>query len=125
MIIQKWHHYKIWYPELREPHYKYVIVLCPSNRIGFFINSEPPSGRKARLVAIEIGNHQMTCLSKQSYIDTTDIKNIPDDDRLSDKYTYPPNGYGLISPSLKRHIRDVVLDHGVLSPAHMAIVASD
>ena len=67
----------------------------------------------------------MLCLDHDSFMDTTAVIQIPDDDRMLENFAFPPRSYGLISPSLKRSIRETVAGHGALSSIHAMLVQMD
>jgi hypothetical protein len=113
-VLLKWHLIRVWFPEFQPKHFKYCICICPERRWFYFINSDPPLYRKARELALAVSRFEVTPLKHDSYIDTTDLVQAPDDGRVKTALADPDCCYGFISPSLKKKIMAAVAAHEAL-----------
>ena len=127
LTLNKWDVIRVYRSDLRQPHDKFCICICPLRFWFFYVNSEPPSFRKKRQFAIDVANHELTCLTKPvSYIDTTTIIDDLPEAALA-AALLPINGhhYGPIAPFLRKKIIETAQRHGVLSPVQLDAVLSD
>ncbi len=114
--LEKWDVIEVWCHDLRKPHYKYCVCICPKDEIFFFINSDLPEFRKAREVAVPVARHETNVTTHDSFIDSTQPKQFQDD-RVA-KAMADPNRYkGPIAPFLRERIVAAAKGHGTLSPA--------
>jgi hypothetical protein len=123
--LLKWHLLRIWFPESRPKHYKYCICICPKRRWFFFIDSEPPFARKAKEIALPVSSYEVTPLTRECYIDTTVLVEVPDDGRIQAALADDKCHYGFISPSLKKRILEAVNAHSALTAEERAAVLED
>src|SRR5437867_1287638 len=112
--LLKWHLLRIWFKECKPQHHKYCICICPKRGLFYFINSDPPFGRKARELALHVSRFEVTPLTRDSFIDTTDLVAIPDDGRIEVALADEKCFYNFISPSLRQKILDAVYGHEAL-----------
>lgn len=89
------------------------------------INSSPPIGRKAQGFALRIESFQATFLTHTSYVDTTRIEVLSEDDRV-DKALADPDGHcGPLTPSLRQTMKNLVEEHGSLNPEQQTAVLDE
>ncbi len=119
-MVDKWDIVRVYRPDLPRPHDKYCICISPTRQWYFYINSDAPQYRRAREVAIEVSNFEISCLTHTSYIDTTYVVTDLPEKQLSEAIRDPKRRHGSISPSLRRRIVATAAAHGVLSPEHAA-----
>lgn len=72
--------------------------------------------KKAREVALEVDNFQISCITKTSYIDTTQVVDDLPEVELAAAKNDPNRHHGSISPTLRKTIIATVLAHGALTP---------
>lgn len=111
--LKKWEIIRVWFHDLKRPHDKFCICICPLRGWFLFINSERPFGRKAKEYAIDLQNYELRCLSHTSYIDTTTLE-IIDDDRVNLAMEDEDRFHGLLTPSIKKRVIGAVIAHGAL-----------
>jgi hypothetical protein len=116
--ITKWEVVKVFCKDLFPPHDKFCICICPKSGLFLYVNSNPPAGKKARQVVLEVDNFEAGFLHKTSYIDTTRLEPINTDERVVEALKDKNRRLGHISPSLKGRIVDAVRDHGALAAAY-------
>ena len=122
--LAKWNIINVWCPDLRPPHYKLCICICPHRHWYLFINSDPPYSRRARAVAVMIENFELHCLSHMSFVDTTIVQQIPDSDVFSAIAT-EDGRRGALPPFLRKRIIDAASLHGVLSQDEIEAIVQD
>ncbi len=120
--LQKWEVIRVWFPDLARPHDKFCICICPINGWFFFVNSEPPVGRKAKKVAVVLENFEASFLDHTSHIDTTKIQILDFDERVDQALLDRRRNHGLLAPSVRKKIVAAVRGHGALSSAAEEIV---
>jgi hypothetical protein len=116
---------RVWFPETRPKHHKYCICISARRRWFFFINSDPPFARRAREVALAVSSYEVTPLTRESYIDTTVLFELPDDGRIETALKDEKCHYGVISPSLRKRIKEAVKAHDALTAEERAAVLED
>jgi hypothetical protein len=119
--LRKWDILEIWVSTLPDPHYKFCICICPIRYLFFFINSDPPYGRRARQVAVHISNFELQCITHDSYVNTTWLPSIAAEDvgnaRASERHRR-----GSVPPSLRARICEAAKSHNVLTADQLAAV---
>ncbi|MDC7676846.1 hypothetical protein [Asticcacaulis machinosus] len=120
----KWTVLKIWCAHLAQPHNKFCIVIDAKKGWFFFINSDPPAFRKAKNLAVEIGNFEAHFLSHTSYIDTTTFEELSEVS-VNSAIKDPDRNMGLLIKSVQKKIKDMVSSHHVLPPEPREIVLDD
>lgn len=120
--LEKWEVVKVYHPDLRQPHDKFCICICPKNGWFLYVNSDPPFARKAKAVALELSAHEASFIHKTSFVDTTRLEEINTDDRVVKALKEPERRLGAISPSLKRRIIEAVVDHEALAAGMQAVL---
>jgi len=108
--------------ECRQPHYKYCICICPERLWFLFINGDPPAGRKAWELALEVNNFEISRLSYNSFIDTTLVQSLPNDGRVETALNDKKHFCGHIAPSLRKRIVEAVRAHNVLNEQERAAI---
>lgn len=119
--MKKWEVWYIWCSQLPTPHDKYCITIDPEKHWFFFINSDPPRARKARGFAVAIQNFELTCISHESFVDTTTIEKLIEKD-VSAALSEPNRNKGFLSPTLRERICQAAHSHGVLSQDELALM---
>jgi hypothetical protein len=66
-------------------------------------------------VALTVSKFEVTPLTKESYIDTTDLVEAPNDGRIETALKDPKCCYGFISPSLKKRVMEAIETHDTLT----------
>ena len=112
--LEKWHLLRILIKVCRQPHYKLCICICPKRLWFLFINGDPPAGRRAKELALEVNNFEVNRFPHDSFIDTTSIQELPDDGRVEKALNDEKHLFGFISPSLRNRIIEAVRAHNVL-----------
>ncbi|MDE0332607.1 MAG: hypothetical protein OXL41_12125 [Nitrospinae bacterium] len=97
----------------RPPKDKFVICVCPEERLFFFINSHPPIAEGA---GVEISPADLPCLSRVSYVDTSMMIMVYPDE-LDER-----SARGGISPPLRRRIAACARSHGILPERFLGIL---
>ncbi|HEY7300509.1 MAG TPA: hypothetical protein VH684_21645 [Xanthobacteraceae bacterium] len=72
-----------------------------------------------------VSSYEVTPLTKESYIDTTVLVEVPGDGRIEAALGDEKCHYGFISPSLKKRILDAVRAHDALTPEERASVLEE
>lgn len=120
--IRKWEVIRVWFHDLARPHDKFCICICPLKGLFFFVNTDPPVGRKAKEVALILENFEATFLNHTSHIDTTDLKALDFDDRVDTALSDPKRNHGLLAPTVRKKIIAAIRGHGALSSVFEEIV---
>ena len=105
--MQTWEIVRVFTAIPRQPHDKLCICIDPGKAEVFFINSEPPRARRARLHAVEVSRHECHVVSHSSYIDTTDAVPMPTHEwvaALADSNRH----LGRLSPTLIARIQQAI-----------------
>jgi len=121
MPLKKWDLLRVYRNDLRQPHDKYCICVCPTKKLFFYINSCPPKFHKKREFALEVENFEITCITKTSYIDTTTLIDDLPEAALNEALSDPKRQHGSVSPTLQQKIIATVRAHNALSPEHMSL----
>jgi len=87
----------------------------------FFINSDPPYGRKARQVAVHISNFELQCITHDSYVDTTWLAPIPAEE-VGKAMASEEHRRGSVPPFLRTRICEAAQSHNVLTADQRAAV---
>lgn len=113
----KWDVLRIWCAHLRQPHEKYCICIDWPRQWFFYINSEPPAFRRARLVAVEVSNFEIQLPKDPSYIDTTTMVTDIDPAAADSADNDYARQLGPLLPTVRQRIVAAVRGHGALDPA--------
>jgi hypothetical protein len=122
--LEKWNVVHVWCPDLRPPHYKYCICICPYRHWYLFINSDPPYSRRAKTVAVVIENFELNCISHTSYVDTTSVQQLPSKD-VSTAIASEEGRRGALPLFLRTRIIQAVGLHDVLSQDEIDAIVKD
>lgn len=122
--LHKWDVLSIHCGYLYPPHNKFCICICPKRGWFFFVNTQPPTSRKAREYVIALHVSQAQFLSHDSHIDTTVIQQFGLSD-IQAALTEEKRKLGSISPTLRVKIMETVKAHGALSPEELEAVISE
>jgi hypothetical protein len=117
----KWDILRVFSAESKQPHFKYAICVCPINQWFFYINSDPPLGRKAREYALTIENFQATFLKHTSYVDTTKVLEF-NDDRVSVALADSDCYCGSLMPQLRTELIGLVSSHSAIPDNQKQII---
>ena len=120
-MLEKWHFYKIWCPELLPPHSKFCLCVSPEKRWFLFVNSSPAASRKARQFDVVLNNFQLAFLDHESYLPTAAIKTFYDD-RVVEALKDPRNLLGPIPPSLKKQVLQLIANNPVLKDGEREMI---
>ncbi|MBL4871887.1 MAG: hypothetical protein JKY41_00450 [Rhodobacteraceae bacterium] len=122
--MQKWDVVRIYCDDLRTPHDKYCICICPERNWFYFINSEKPEFRKSRELAVSIESYEAVFLNRTSYVDTTTIQKFHSD-QLNDCKSDNDRQCGPLLPAVRARIQVAVGSHNALNAAEVAAVLND
>lgn len=122
--LQKWNIVHVWCADLRPPHHKYCICICPHRHWYLFINSEPPYSRRAKAVVVTIENFELHCIDHRSYVDTTVVQEIPSEEILK-AIALEEGRRGALPPFLRRRVIEAVGLHDVLSQDEIEAIVND
>lgn len=125
--MEKWEVLRIFCDYLPEPHDKFSICICPERNWFFWIDSEPPFGRRAREVVLEVPVYWAShFLRHPSYVDTTKMRRIPNDLALAawneTNGELYPRRHGRIITAFRDAILAAVETHEVLNSEELAAV---
>lgn len=118
-----WHVYHVWCADFLPAHHKYCICLCPINHWFYFIDSNPPLGRKAIQFTETIASFEAHFLTKDSYVATSPVKTFPDD-RVAVALQNPHNDYGRLVQSVIDRIKVAAALNPSLKPDKKAVIAA-
>jgi hypothetical protein len=125
-VLQKWDIIRVFRQDLRRPHNKFCICICPKRNWFLYLNSDPPRAPKRRQFAISIPNFQLLGLPKdQSWIDTTTMIDDLPSDQLAVSLADPNCQFGPLLPILRGKIRVEVNAHGVFTQEQTDAVLID
>ena len=101
-------------------HTKFAVCLCPDRLWFFYINSEPPPGRKAAALAIPIEAFQARFLRKASYLDTAVVVDLPS--AVVSAALVPDHHLGPLMPTLRTAVEAAVSNSPVLTDYQRGII---
>jgi hypothetical protein len=97
------------------PHEKQCICVDAQKREVFFINGDPPFGRKARQLAVTISNFECSVLRHDvSYVDTTNVIVMPEDE-WNAALAKADKNRGPLLPAVVNRIREAIRGHAQLT----------
>lgn len=100
----------VWCDRITPPHDKYCICVLPEDRWFLFINTKPPRAREA---AVLIRSYELTCLDHDSYVDTSFVYLLSEDE-IASTLAHRSRRKGLLSNMLKLCIKTNVRGHNLL-----------
>ncbi len=104
---------------LKDPHDKFAVCVCPKRKWFFFINSEP---RKRKPDAqVEIRTYELASLDHDSWIDTSSIKSFSDAELIPAKRDRNRHK-GTLSPAVRLKIKKAVREHNRLSEVQAKVI---
>jgi len=74
---------------------------------------------------LAVSSYEVTPLTRESYIDTTVLVEVPDDGRIQAALADDKRHYGFISPSLRKRILEAVNAHNALTVEERTAVLKD
>src|ERR1700730_13120446 len=113
--LQKWDIVRVFRPDLRQPHDKFCICICPKREWFLYINSDPPKFAKKRRAAVTVASWEVLCLSKTSHIDTASMIDDLPKDQLAIALSDPGRQHGPLTPSVRDKVKMAVNSHGVFT----------
>ena len=125
--MEKWDVLRIHCDFLPRPHDKFSICICPARNWFFWIDSEPPMFRRAKLVAVSVQREWAQFLTHDSYVDTTQVRILPNE-LVQDAWDavdgdgYHHRRHGKIINMLKIAILDGVESHNALTDEFLAAI---
>lgn len=122
--LSKWDIVHVWCADLRPPHNKYCICICPHRHWYLFINSGPPFSRRAKAVVVVVENFELHCIQHTSYVDTTFVQQLPGE-AVAIAIANADNRRGSLPPFLRQRIVDAVGLHNVLSQDEIDAIIKD
>lgn len=102
---------------IKPPKYKFVICVCPVDRLFFFINSKPR--RTTPDAQLMIKKETFSFLTRNSYINTATICTFGEHE--IDK----AEKIGLLPKNIKDKIIDIVRGSRYLAPKHIDIIVKN
>ena len=100
----------VWCDRITPPHDKYCICVSPEDRWFLFINTKPPRARDA---AVLIRSYELDCLDHNSYVDTSFVYMLSEDE-IASALARRNRHKGPLSNMLKLRIKTNVRNHNLL-----------
>jgi hypothetical protein len=122
--LSKWDIVHVWCGDLRPPHHKYCICICPYRHWYLFINSDPPFSRRAKAVVVVVENFELHCIKHTSYVDTTFVQQLPGAD-VAVAIATEAGRRGALPPFLRKRVIEAVGLHNVLSQDEIDAIVKD
>ena len=121
--LEKWHAYHIWCADYAQPHHQKCVCVCSHREWVLKINSEPPSGRKARTHAVIVSSFEANFLKHESFLTVMPFRYH--DDRVVVSISKPENCFGIISPSLRAKIIEAINNNPSLTEEQRRFMIED
>lgn len=97
---------------LKNPHDKFAICVCPTRKWFFFINSKPNVFTPEAQVPIR--SYELACLDYDSWVDTSKVISFSDSELIPAKRDKRRHK-GALSNAVKLRIKKAVRIHGLLA----------